>query len=84
MLIYEIKLVYELNHSPYPTFSWKQEHEPNENDMLEIIIQYAEKYKVPREVLEEQAVLFVDSCEDGKFSDLEVYGINFSEFESKY
>jgi len=81
MLIYEIKLVYELNHTSYPSFSWKQENEPSESDMLEIVMQYAEKYNVPIDVLEEQAVLFVDSCEDGKFSELEVYGINFSDRE---
>jgi len=81
MLIYEIKLVYELSHPSYPSFAWKQENEPNENDMLDIVLQYAEKYNVPIDVLEEQAVLFVDSCEDGKFSDLEVYGINFQEHE---
>ncbi len=80
MLLFEIKLVFELPRLPYPPFSWQQENEPNVNDMLEIVRQYAEKYEVPIEILEDNAVLFVDSCENGTFSDMEVYSINFSQF----
>lgn len=79
MLTYEIIVKYNTMNL-FPPISWKQFTEPSEQEILVKLKDCSLRFNVPELILQEKSVVFVDAFENGKYSDPEVYAVDFSRF----
>ncbi len=81
MVIYNIELIYEARPKDFPPFKWQQQDDPDEEELNQMMFEFANKNNIPLDFLEDKGVLLVSAEENGMHSEPEPYGIDFSKYK---